>query len=270
MKWKKLGILGAIIVFSVAVSLVKPTVAVFAAEGDGKPATTAEICEKKTFFGFKPWYAGLCKNADGDLKEVCADDEKGSCGSGIGLNTFVWMIVLNIIFDVSLGLGYIAVGMVIYGGYLYIMSQGDPGKMAKGKKTLMSAIIGVIITMGASVIVNTARIILNITSNSWQENNTGDLNNTYIQNIFGWAYGMAGLVAVIFIIKGGLDYMLSSGNSTKAHKALMGMIGAVVGLIEFEWIWMNLKYILIISILSCCNKRYAPMATYITYNITMR
>ncbi len=223
--------------FSVAMPLVKPTAAVFAGDDDDSDSKAA-ACEKSTFFGLKPWYASLCDGTDdkGNVKlvPVCSDDTGTSCsgGAGMPLARFVWIIVLNIIFDVSLVMGYVAIAMVIYGGYLYIMSQGDPGKMAKGKKTLMSAIIGVIITMGASVIVNTARIVLKITSNDWRNNNTGALKyDNYLKDVFGWAYGMAGLVAVIFIIKGGLDYMLSSGDSGKAHRALMGMIGAVAGLI---------------------------------------
>ena len=38
------------------------------------------------------------------------------------LKVFIWTIVLNISFDLTLAVGYIAVAMVIYGGYLYIMA----------------------------------------------------------------------------------------------------------------------------------------------------
>lgn len=98
--------------------------------------------------GFRPWYAGLCKSGE---KEFEAPDK----GDHKALALFVWTIVLNVTFDLTLAVGYIALGFVIYGGYLYIMSQGDPSRMAKGKKTLMSAIIGTIIAMLASVAVNT-------------------------------------------------------------------------------------------------------------------
>lgn len=37
----------------------------------------------------------------------------------------------------------IAVAAVIYGGVLYITSQGDPEKLTKAKKTLLYAIIGI-------------------------------------------------------------------------------------------------------------------------------
>ena len=63
-------------------------------------------------------------------------------------------IILNILADLSLAVGYLSLGFIIYGGYLYIMSSGDPGKAAKGKKTLMAAVIGTAIAMLASVIMN--------------------------------------------------------------------------------------------------------------------
>ena len=43
-----------------------------------------------------------------------------------------------------------------------------------------------------------------------------------------------------------------------------------MGLNDAEWIWMNLKYILIINALSHYDKRCAPMLTRITSNISMR
>lgn len=49
--------------------------------------------------------------------------------------------------------GVLAVGFVIYGGVLYIMSSGDPEKTAKAKKTLLWAIAGVILIVLSTLIV---------------------------------------------------------------------------------------------------------------------
>lgn len=48
------------------------------------------------------------------------------------------------------------------------------------------------------------------------------------------------------------------------------MRGGEVGLNDAERIWMNLKYILIINALSPRDKRYTPMASRITSNISVR
>lgn len=62
--------------------------------------------------------------------------------------------------------------------------------------------------MGATVIVNTIGSIIGLDQeNGW---NQGE-NWNKIDNIFSWAYSMAGLIAVVFIVKGGIEFMLSQG-----------------------------------------------------------
>lgn len=182
-------------------------------------------CGTQNFLGMKPWYAGLCDGDDSSSNIVTPSEKEQG---GISIATFVWTIVLNVLFDLMVAIGYIAVGFVVYGGYLYIMSQGDPTKAQKGKRTLMTAITGVVIAMGASVLVNTAVTILGINTSGIQDNG---FNATRVQSIFSWAYSMAGLVAVIFIIKSGIDYMLSQGDPGKTQKATRGIVYAVIGLV---------------------------------------
>lgn len=181
-------------------------------------------CGQPGFLGFKPWYAGLCdgNSSNSDIKAPEQGDEAD-------LAAFIWTIVLNVLVDLMVAISYLAIGFIIYGGYLYIMSQGDPGKAMRGKKTITNAIIGTIVALVASVTVNTVRVILGInTSDSWK--NEG-FNAESVQNIFSWAYTAAGIVAVIFIIKNAVDYMLSQGDPGKTRKATQGIIYAVVGLI---------------------------------------
>ena len=51
-------------------------------------------------------------------------------------------------------LGIVAVGFIIYGGFIMMTSAGDPGKVAKGKKCLIYSIVGLIVAIMATVIVN--------------------------------------------------------------------------------------------------------------------
>lgn len=52
-------------------------------------------------------------------------------------------------------LGLLAVLMVIYGGMLYMIAQGDQGKVDKGRKIITYAIIGIIIILISFALVNT-------------------------------------------------------------------------------------------------------------------
>jgi len=49
--------------------------------------------------------------------------------------------------------GIIAVGVIIFGGVRYSISQGDPGKVKKAKDTIMYAVIGLVVTLLAFAIV---------------------------------------------------------------------------------------------------------------------
>ena len=73
---------------------------------------------------------------------------------------FVWTIILNVLAGLFGMIGYLSIIFVVYGGFLFIMAHGDPGKVAKGEKTLTAAVIGVGISLLASVIVNTITGVL--------------------------------------------------------------------------------------------------------------
>ena len=171
-----------------------------------------------SLLGFRPWYADLCNG--GEIVSPEGEDE---------LTRFIWTIVLNVLFDITLAVGYLAVGFIIYGGYLYITSQGDPSRIMKGKKTLTSAIIGTVIAMVASIAVKTAQTILSINAEAgWQQ---GEITQDRIGNVFAWAYSAAGIIAVVFIIKGAIDYLMSQGNPERTRTATRSILFAVVGLV---------------------------------------
>ena len=178
----------------------------------------ADSCGTPHFLGFRPWYADLCSG--GEIQQPSGDDE---------LARFIWTIVLNILFDITLAVGYLAVGFIVYGGFLYITSQGDPGKALKGKKTLTSAVIGTMIAMLASIAVNTVQVVLSI-------NGAAGLEQGYdiqqkIGDAFTWAYSAAGVVAVVFIIKGAFQYLTAQGDPGKVQTATRSIVYAVVGLV---------------------------------------
>lgn len=107
------------------------------------PATSFAACNDH-LLTFPAWYRGLT-DANCDIK---------SPTSAGGLSTFIWTIVLNVI-EVGLQLtGYISAGFIIRGGFKYMTSVGDPGELAKAKKIITDAIIGLIISLMSVAIVN--------------------------------------------------------------------------------------------------------------------
>lgn len=71
-------------------------------------------------------------------------------GTPTDLNKMV-QSVLNWVFGI---IGIVAVIMIIMGGFNMMISSGDPGKVKKGKDTILYGIIGLVIAILAFAIVN--------------------------------------------------------------------------------------------------------------------
>lgn len=63
--------------------------------------------------------------------------------------------VANSVIKMVLGvLGVVAVGVIIYGGVVFVTSHGDPGKVQKGRNVILYGFVGLIIALLAFSIVN--------------------------------------------------------------------------------------------------------------------
>ena len=51
-------------------------------------------------------------------------------------------------------MGFLAVAMIIYGGFMLLTAQGDPARIKRGKDVVLYSIIGLILVMLAYAIVN--------------------------------------------------------------------------------------------------------------------
>lgn len=171
-----------------------------------------------TLLGLTPWSCGVNINDEESLK------------AGI------WTIASNIATDVTVIAAYLVFGFIIYGGYLYMFSGGDPAKVANGKKTITNAFIGLAIVMTAFVILNAIRFILlgadgNLASCDVRTGASCVDPTTMVSSAIQWVIGIAGLISAVFIIFGGISYMTSSGDPHKAQKAKQIIVYALIGLV---------------------------------------
>ena len=180
-----------------------------------------------------PGFSGSCRG--GFLGLVSWD-----CGVNISdeasLKTGIWQIAANVATDITIIAAYLVLGYVIYGGYLYIFSSGEPTKIASGKKTLTHAFIGLAIVMSAYVIMSSIRFALlgaggkfNCDFMSATGANCISANKV-ISNAISWAISIGGVVAVIFLVYGGISYTTSAGEPNKLSKAKQTIIYALIGL----------------------------------------
>lgn len=198
-------------------------------------------CTKDSFLGFTPWDCGI------NLEEINNKDQDGTAQVGKA----IWTIVANIALDLVVAATYLILGYVIYGGYLYIFNSSEPSKVTQGKKTLAQAFIGFGIVMGASIIVNTVRIALNMGSKNLQDclnskSGTGSENyvtvfssdcaqqitevQDMVTNAIQWTIAIAGVVALIFVVYGAIMYITSAGDVGKVQKAKNMLLYSCIGL----------------------------------------
>ncbi|MCJ1964749.1 pilin [Candidatus Nanosynbacter sp. TM7-057] len=105
-----------------------------------------DACSNKgKILTLKPWYSGLT-NDDCSLKNPGTDTNSQA--------NYIWKIALNIVDDLLQLIGYTTVGYIMYGGFLMMTSNGAPDKAAHGRKTIMSAAIGLVIALASVALVN--------------------------------------------------------------------------------------------------------------------
>jgi len=110
-------------------------------------AAAAATCAKP-LLTFPVWYRGLVGPAP-DCNLLSPDNPTVG-----GLSNFIWRIVLNVT-EIGLQLvGYISVSFILYGGFLFLTSQGSSEGSVKARKTILNAVIGLVISIASIAIVN--------------------------------------------------------------------------------------------------------------------
>lgn len=107
------------------------------------------------FLTMPTWYRGV---VDGNCNIIIPGPTSGEGASSTqsrnSLAGFIWTIALNVVEIMLHIVGYVAVGYIIYGGFKYLTSTGQPDKVTGAKRTVMNATIGLVISVFAIAIVN--------------------------------------------------------------------------------------------------------------------
>lgn len=107
------------------------------------PQNASAACTER-LLTFPAWYKGIVDSS-------CAVKNPADAG---GLPAFLAKIGLNVIEFMLQLVGYLAVGFIMYGGFKYIIGAGAPEDIVKAKKTILNAVIGLIISIFSIAIVN--------------------------------------------------------------------------------------------------------------------
>lgn len=107
-------------------------------------AATRENCEGPGAIPFLPkWY-----------KYLPHDFVGGECNVSVSIPDSLPAILLAV-FEILLTIvGVLSVIFIIYGGFQYLTSAGEPDKAKAGRTTIINALVGLMIAMLATAIVN--------------------------------------------------------------------------------------------------------------------
>ncbi len=101
----------------------------------------AANCSGGNFLSFPKWYKYISDPNDCSLVKLDSI-------------TDVWLIVAAVIEILLRIAGIFAVGFVLYGGFRYLTSQAEPDAVNKARQTIISALVGLAISILAAVVVN--------------------------------------------------------------------------------------------------------------------
>jgi hypothetical protein len=106
----------------------------------------AEACQPGVggnILGIPTWY-----------KYLGGEIENGRCSVLFAFPNDIGAILLAVV-EIVLRIGaYVAIAMIIWGGIQYQLSQGEPDKTKNARTTIINAIIGLVIAILATAIVN--------------------------------------------------------------------------------------------------------------------
>lgn len=100
------------------------------------PASTVSAVCNETLLSFPAWYNGV----------VDKDCNPTPNAVGGDIRKFALKIVLNVVNFMLRLVGYLCVGYLIYGGFMYIASGGESDRITTGRKIILNAIIGLVLS----------------------------------------------------------------------------------------------------------------------------
>lgn len=117
--------------------------------GYGGTQVVTNGCNQGSFFGLPVWYKYLDR-------QTRTDELTGAqvCDFTINGLSDIWLVVAAVIEILLRVSAMIAIGVIIYGGISYVISQGAPDKTKKATQTVLNAIIGLVLSVTAAAVVS--------------------------------------------------------------------------------------------------------------------
>lgn len=114
-------------------------------------AVSADASCNAYFLTLPAWYNGLAGKVNGSCAAISPTDLGGD--KKTQLSRFIWLIALNALQILLQIVAYLAVGFIIYGGFVYLTSAGRSDKITRGREMIQNAVIGLVLSLLAVALV---------------------------------------------------------------------------------------------------------------------
>ena len=162
---------------------------------------------------------------------------EATTGNGLPDEMMVSLIstILDTVYKIVVGLSLI---FIVIGGIMYMVSSGNDEKMAKAKKIVIYAIMGLAIAVGAAIFLKEIATALGIRNDLFTVggNNIEKLEDVEgMQTVMGRVISLLltslGMLGIIGLVIGGIWYLNAGGNEDKMEIGKKTLIYSVLGLV---------------------------------------
>ena len=162
---------------------------------------------------------------------------EATTGNGLPDEMLVSLVstMLNTIYKIVVGLSLI---FIVIGGIMYMVSSGNDEKMAKAKKIVIYALMGLAIAVGAAIFLKEIATALGIKNDLFTVggNNIEKLEDVEgMQTVMGKVISLLltslGMLGIIGLVIGGIWYLNAGGNEDKMEIGKKTLIYSVLGLV---------------------------------------
>ncbi|MEA3273222.1 MAG: hypothetical protein U9Q72_01350 [Patescibacteria group bacterium] len=162
---------------------------------------------------------------------------ESTTGSGLPDKMLVNLIatILDTVYKIVVGLSLI---FIIIGGVMYMLASGNDEKMARAKKIVIYAVMGLAIAVGAAIFLKEIATALGIndglfTVDGGNIENLKDVEDMFdvMTRVISLLLTSLGMLGIIGLVIGGIWYLNAGGNEDKAEIGKKTLTYSILGLV---------------------------------------
>ncbi len=191
------------------------------------------------------------------LLPMAASAQSTPLDNPLGANTTPWELFSRIASGLNFVTGVIALVVVVVGGYMILTAAGNSERFGKGKRAVVFAIIGLIVTTASyTILITTINVLTGGSLPSFRSSSelvdplslTNDLSafgvSLYGGRVLKFMVQGLGALTVLMFVWAGFLWLTAAGNQTRIEQAKKTLGYAIIGvvLVLSSYIFITFAY----------------------------